>query len=88
MFIPDPKSDFSIPDPRSRVNRISGSWVRIRIKEFKYFEPTKIVSKLSGKYDPECSSRMPDPDLDFYPSRIPDPGAKKALDPGFKADKH
>jgi hypothetical protein len=27
MFIPDP--NFSIPDPRS--------WIRIRIKEFKYF---------------------------------------------------
>jgi hypothetical protein len=51
-----------------------------------YFEPTKIVSKLSGKYDPECSSRMPDPDLDFLP--IPDPGVKKAPDPGFKADIH
>ncbi len=25
---------------------------------------------------------IPDPDLDFYPSRIPDPGVKKAPDPG------
>jgi hypothetical protein len=25
---------------------------------------------------------IPDPDLDFYPSRIPDPGIKKAPDPG------
>jgi hypothetical protein len=24
----------------------------------------------------------PDPDLDFYPSWIPDPGVKKAPDPG------
>jgi hypothetical protein len=27
-------------------------------------------------------SRIPDPDADFYPSRIPDPGVKKAPDPG------
>jgi hypothetical protein len=25
---------------------------------------------------------IPDPDLDFYPYRIPDPGVKKAPDPG------
>jgi hypothetical protein len=25
---------------------------------------------------------IPDPDLDFYPTRIPDPGVKKAPDPG------
>jgi hypothetical protein len=25
---------------------------------------------------------IPDLDLDFYPSRIPDPGVKKAPDPG------
>jgi hypothetical protein len=25
---------------------------------------------------------IPDPDLDFYQSRIPDPGVKKASDPG------
>jgi hypothetical protein len=30
--------------------------------------------------DPGCLSRIPDPD--FYPSRIPDPGVKKAPDPG------
>jgi hypothetical protein len=26
---------------------------------------------------------IPDPDPDFYPSRIPDPGVKKAPNPGF-----
>jgi hypothetical protein len=36
----------------------------------------------SRKYDPGCLSRIPDPDADFYPSRIPDPGVKKAPDPG------
>jgi hypothetical protein len=38
----------------------------------------KIVSKLS-EYDPGCSSRIRN--LIFYPSRIPDPGVKKAPDP-------
>ncbi len=32
-------------------------------------------------YDPGCSSRIPDPV--FLPSRIPDPGVKKAPDPGY-----
>jgi hypothetical protein len=47
-----------------------------------------MVSKLSPKkwflssrkYDPGCSSRIPDPDADFLP--IPDPGVKKTPDPG------
>jgi hypothetical protein len=34
----------------------------------------------SRKYDPGCSSRIRI--LIFYPSRIPDPGVKKAPDPG------
>ncbi len=54
-----------IPDPRSRVIKISGSWVRIRIKEFNHFEPKKLFLS-SRKYDPGCSSRMPDPDLDIF----------------------
>ncbi len=33
----------------------------------------------SRKYDPGCSSRIRI--LIFYPSRIPDPGVKKAPDP-------
>ncbi len=52
---------------------------RIRIKEFKYFNP-EIWSLSSRKYDPGCSSRIRI--LTFYPSRIPDPGLKKAPDPG------
>jgi hypothetical protein len=36
----------------------------------------------SKKYDPGCSSRIPDPDADFRPSRILDPGVKKAPNPG------
>ena len=30
------------------------------------------------------SSRIPDPDADFLPSRIPDPGVKKAPNPGSR----
>ncbi len=61
-------------------NAYPGSRIRIRIKEFKYFNPKKIVSKLS-----EILSGMfiPDPDTEsgswFY-SPIPDPGVNKAPD--------
>jgi hypothetical protein len=56
----------SIPDPGSRI----------RIKEFKYFNPqkTKKWFLISRKYYPSCSSRIPDPDADFLP--IPDPGSR------------
>jgi hypothetical protein len=52
---------------------------RIRIKELKYFDPKKWFLS-SRKYDPDCSSGIRI--LIFYPSRIPDPGVKKAPDPG------
>jgi hypothetical protein len=57
---------------------------RILIKEFKYFNPKKAKKWVlsSKKYDPGCSSRIPDPDAEFLPSRIPDPGVKKAPNPG------
>ncbi len=57
---------FSILDPGSRI----------RIKEFKYFNPKKTKKWFlsSKKYDPGCSSRIPDPDADFLP--IPDPGCR------------
>jgi hypothetical protein len=85
MFIPDPGSDLfpsRIPDPNCLH---PGS--RILIKVFKYFNPKKKQNKwfLSSKnYDPCCSSRIPDPDADFFPSRIPDPGVKKAPNPGSR----
>jgi hypothetical protein len=64
---------FSIPD------RDPGS--RIRIKEFKYFNP-KIVSKL---WEIGCGMFIPDPDLDFYyPSRIPGSEVKNLPNPGFR----
>jgi hypothetical protein len=69
---------FSIPNPSSRsgsrVKKISGSriQIRIRIKEFKFFTQKLFLS--SRKYDPKCSSwiRIPDPEL-FLP--IPDTGS-------------
>ncbi len=71
MFIPDPICLsrirlFSIPHPGSEFFPS-----RIRIKEFQYFNPKKwFVS--SRIYDPDCSSRISDPDPDF----LPDPGSR------------
>jgi hypothetical protein len=58
MFIPDPT--FFHPGPGSAI------------KEFKYFNPQKLKKWFpsSGKYDPGCSSRIPDPDADFLPIQI------------------
>jgi hypothetical protein len=75
MFISDPGSDFFpslIPDPNFFH---PGS--RISIEEFEYFNPILLL-KISVA-DPGCSSRIRI--LTFYPSRIPDPGVKKAPDP-------
>jgi hypothetical protein len=69
--IPDPGSELSpsrIPDPGSSSKNLS------------ILTPWFLSSK---KYDPGCSSRIPDPDADFLPSRIqgskrhpiPDPGS-------------
>ncbi len=65
-----------IPDPGSKRTRI-----RIHIKEFEYFKP-KTLFLNSRKYDPGCSSRIQIPDPDLWFSSIPDPGVKKAPDPG------
>jgi hypothetical protein len=78
MFIPDP----TFSHPGSRIRTVSIPVSRIFIKEFKYFNPPKKTKKWflsSKKYDPGCSSRIPNPDADFLP--IPDPGVKKAPDP-------
>jgi hypothetical protein len=63
MFIPDPNF-FHLG-------------TRIHIKEFKFFNPKKCFFLKLSKYDPGCSSRIPDPD--FLP--IPDLEIKKAPDP-------
>jgi hypothetical protein len=54
---------------------------RIRIKEFKYCNPKKGFLS-SRKYDPVVHPGSRIPILTFYPSRIPDPGVKKAPDTG------
>ncbi len=80
MFIPDPGSDFfpsrirtvSIPDPGSASKDLS---ILTPEKPKKWFLSSR-------KYDPGCSSRIRM--LTFYPSRIPDPGVKKAPDPGSR----
>jgi hypothetical protein len=47
----------------------------------KYFNPKKMVLS-SKKYDPGCSSRIPDPDADFLP--IPDPGSRSQKGTGSR----
>ncbi len=82
-WIPDPT--FFHPGSRIRTVLIPDPGSRILIKECKYFNPQKSKKKWflsSKKYDPGCSSRIPDPDADFLPSRIPDPGVKKVPNPG------
>ncbi len=49
-------------------------------QELKYFNPKKWYLSFR-KYDPGCSSRI----RILYPSGIPDPGVKKAPDPGSSA---
>jgi hypothetical protein len=76
MFIPDPtffhpRSELSpsrIPDLGSALKKLS------ILTHKKWFLSSR-------KYYPGCSSRIPNPDADFYPSWIPDPGVKKAPDP-------
>jgi hypothetical protein len=68
---------FSIPDPGSEF------WFpsRIRFKELKNVNPKKWFLS-SGKYDPGCLSRIPDPDPDFLP--IPDPGSRGQKGTGYR----
>jgi hypothetical protein len=56
---------------RIQDKKDSESRIRIRIKEFKYFEPKNLFLS-SRKYDPGCSSRIRI--LIFLP--IPDPGSR------------
>ncbi len=62
---------FSIPNSGSKL-----SPYRIVIKEFKCFNPQKSKKWFLSfkKYDPGCSSRIPDPDCWLSP--IPDPGSR------------
>jgi hypothetical protein len=73
ISVADPGCLSRIPDPTFFYPGSELSPSRIRIEEFKYFNPTKWFLS-SRKYDPGCSSRIPDPDADFLP--IPDPGSR------------
>jgi hypothetical protein len=68
MFIPDPGSEFFHP----RVKKIPIPDPDPH-QRFYVFLTQKIISS---------RARIPDPDIDFYPSRILDPGVKKAPDLG------
>jgi hypothetical protein len=85
IFIPDPGSEFfhpvpgSLLDPGSKRFPDPESGFASASKNLSIFTQ-KIVSKISEKLS---GMFVPDPDLDFfYPSQIPDPGVKKAPDPG------
>jgi len=81
MFIPDPGSEFFDPGSRIQSQKDSGSQIRnfgSPSKNLNVINPKKFLNP--RKYDPGCSSRIPDPDLDFLP--FPDPEVKKAPDPG------
>jgi hypothetical protein len=66
MFIPDPGSEFFPISDPGSTSKNSSIITQQRLSEI--------------LYDPGCSSRIRS--LTFYPSRIPDPGVKKAPDPG------
>ncbi len=70
----------SVADPGCLFRILNSNFSsRIRIKEFKYFNPKKWF--LSSRiYDPGCSSRIRI--LIVYPSRNTDPEVKKSPDPG------
>jgi hypothetical protein len=73
---------FSIPDPGSDIldpNCLHpGSSKNLSILTPKKATKWFLISK---KYISGCSSRIPDRGADFLPSRIPDPGVKKASNP-------
>ncbi len=80
IFIPDP----NFFHPGSRVKKIPDPWagsrIRLRIKEFKYFQPKKLFLS-SQKYDPECSSRIGIWFFSHPGSRIQGPKGHRIPDP-------
>jgi hypothetical protein len=84
MFIPDstffhPGSwipTVSIPDPGSSSKNLS---ILTPKKAKKWFLSSKNMIQVIHP-----RSRIPDPDADFLPSWIPDPGVKNALNPGSR----
>jgi hypothetical protein len=71
-FFPSRIRTVSIPDPGSSSKNLS---ILTPKKAKKWFLSSK-------KYDPGCSSRIPDPDADFLPSRIQ--GSKRRPIPGSR----
>ncbi len=73
MFIPDP----TFFHPGSRIRTVSIPEPGSSSKNLSILTPKKAKKWFlsSKKYDPGCSSRIPDPDADFLPSRIP--GSKR-----------
>ncbi len=61
---------FSIPDPGSRIRTVSIQDPGSASKNLSILSQKKWFLS-SRKYDPGCSSQIPDPDADFLP--IPDP---------------
>jgi hypothetical protein len=76
MFIPD--TNFSILLPGSRVKRHR---ILDPIRNKGYFLSKKLLLS-SRKYDPGIFIQDPERPLLVSYIQIPDPGAKKALDPG------
>ncbi len=66
---------FPIPDPGSKDKKIPGPRIRNRIKE---------LSILTQKTVSKPSDHIPDPDLDFYQSRIPESKCYRIPDPDFQ----
>jgi hypothetical protein len=74
-------SGMLIPDPRSRVKKIPDPGSRSASKNLSIFNPKNCFLR-SRKYDPGCSSLIPDRDLDFlYLSRIPGSIMHRISDP-------
>ncbi len=87
--VPDPGCLSRIPDPTffhpgSRIRTVSIPDPGSSSKNLSILTPKKPKTWFlsSRKYDPVCSSRIRM--QTFYPSRIPDPGVKKAPDPGSR----
>jgi hypothetical protein len=76
MFVPDPGSKFIHPGSRIQGKKSTG--FRIRNKEC-IFNTQKYFANLSEIW-PRMSIPDPDPRYGFF--SIPDPGIKKAPDPG------
>ncbi len=77
MFIPDP----TFFHPGSRIRTVSIPDPGSPSKNLSILTPKKWFLS-SRKYDPGCSSRIPDPGSGCWLLPIPDPGVKKAPDPG------